>query len=43
MAHPPIIHKEVNELLAKGTIEPLTAGPGFYSKIFVVPMHAGGL
>ena len=31
MAHHPII-KEVDELLAKSTIEPLTGGAGFYSQ-----------
>ena len=28
---------------AKGTIEPLTGGAGFYSSVFVVPKHTGNL
>ena len=38
-----IIQKEVDELLAKGAFESSTSGPGFYSNIFVVPRHTGGL
>ena len=33
----------MDELLAKGAIEPPTGGVGFYSNIFVVPKHTGGL
>ena len=39
----PIIQKEVDELLAKGAIEPSYGGAGFYSSMFVVPKHIGGL
>ena len=42
-AHNPILQKEVNELLAKGEIEPFSGGAGFYSNVFVVPKHFGGL
>ena len=42
-AHHPVIQKEVDELLAKGAIEPSSAGAGFYSIMFVVPKHTGGL
>ena len=38
-AHHPIIQKEVDELLAKGAIEPSSGGAGFYSSVFVVPKH----
>ena len=38
-----IIQKEVDELLAKGAIEPSSGGAGFYSNVFVVPKHTGGL
>ena len=41
--HHSIIQKEVDELLAKGAIEPSSGGAGFYSSIFVVPKHTGGL
>ena len=41
--HHPIIQKEVDELLAKGVIEPSSGGAGFYSSMFVVPKHTGGL
>ena len=34
----PAIQEEVAELLAKGAIEPLMGGTGFYSNILVVPM-----
>ena len=40
-AHHPII-QEVDELLAKGAKEPSSIGAGFYSSMFVVPMHTGG-
>ena len=36
-AHHPVIQKEVDELLAKGAIEPSSGGAGFYSSVFVVP------
>ena len=42
-AHHPVIQKEVDELLAKGAIEPSSGGAGFYSSAFVVPKHTGGL
>ena len=42
-AHHPVIQKEVDELLAKGAIEPSSGGAGFYSSMFVVPKHNGGL
>ena len=42
-AHHPVIQKEVDELLAKGAIEPSSGGAGFYSSMFVVPKHTGGL
>ena len=42
-AHHPIIQKEVDELLAKGAIEPSSGHVGFYSSVFVVPKCTGGL
>ena len=42
-AHHPIIQGEVDELLAKGVIEPSSGGSHFYSSVFVVPKHTGGL
>ena len=42
-AHHPVIQKEVDELLAKGVIEPSSGGAGFYSSMFVVPKCTGGL
>ena len=42
-AHHPVIQREVDELLAKGTIEPSLGGAGFYSSMFVVPKHTGDL
>ena len=42
-AHHPVIQKEVDEHLAKGAIEPSSGGAGFYSSMFVVPKHTGGL
>ena len=42
-AHHPVIQKEVDELLAKGAIEPSSGGAGFYSSMFVVPKCTGGL
>ena len=41
--HHPIIQKEMDELLAKGVIELSSNGAGFYSSVFVVPKHTGGL
>ena len=41
--HHPIIQKEVDELLAKGAIEPSSGGAGFYSSVFVVPECTAGL
>ena len=42
VAHHPV-QKEVDELLAKGAIEPPSDSAGFYSSVFVVPKHIGGL
>ena len=42
-AHHPIIQKEMDELFAKGAIEPSSDGAGFCSSMFVVPKHTGGL
>ena len=42
-AHHPVIQKEVDELLAKGAVEPSSSGAGFYSNMFVVPKHTGDL
>ena len=42
-AHHPIIQKEGDEMLAEGVIEPSSGSAGFYSSVFVVPNHAGGL
>ena len=42
-AHHPVIQKEVDELLAKGAVEPSSGGAGFYSSVFVVPKHNGGI
>ena len=42
-AHQPIIQKEVDELFSKGAIEPSLGIAGFYSSVFVVPKHTGGL
>ena len=42
-AHHSVIQKEVDELLAKGAIEPSSGGAGFYSSMFVVPKCTGGL
>ena len=40
--HHSIIQKKVDELLAKGVIEPSSGGAGFYSNMLVVPKHTGG-
>ena len=42
-AHDPIIQKEVDEVLSKETTEPSSGDAGFYSSVFVVPKHTGGL
>ena len=42
-AHHPVIQREVDELLAKGTTEPSSVGTGFYSSMFGVPKCTGGL
>ena len=39
----PIIQKEVDELLAKGAIEPSTGSAGLYSNVYVGPKHKGVL
>ena len=38
-----MIQRKVDELLAKGAVEPSSGGTGFYSSMFVVPKHTGGL
>ena len=43
MADHPVIQREVYELLAKGAIEPSTGVAGFYSNVFAVSKHTGGL
>ena len=42
-AHHPVIQKEVDELLAKGAIEPSSGGTGFYFSMFLVPKCTGSL
>ena len=42
-AYPPFIQEEMDELLTKGAIKPCTGCDGFYSNIFVIPKHMGGL
>ena len=42
-AHHPIIQKEVDELLAMGVIEPSSGNVCFYSSVFIIPKHTGGL
>ena len=37
VAHHPVIQKEVDELLAKGTVEPSSGGSCFYSSMLIVP------
>ena len=41
--HHTIIQKEVDDLLVKGGIEPLTGDAGFYSNVFVIPKCNGDL
>ena len=38
-----LLSREVDELFAKGAIEPSTGGAGFYSNVFVVYKHTSGL
>ena len=33
----------MDELLAKGAVEPSSGGAGFYTSMFVAPKHTGGL
>ena len=42
-AHHPVIQRGVDEHLANGVIEPSSGGAGFYSSVFVLPKHTGGL
>ena len=42
-AHHPVIQKELDEILAQWTIEPLTVGADIYSNVFVVSKHTGSL
>ena len=42
-AHHPISQKQVDELLAKGAIEPSSGDAAFYFSVFVVPTCTGGL
>ena len=42
LAHHPVTQKDVAELLGKGTIDPSTGGPGFYSHLHMVPYCTGG-
>ena len=42
-AQHPIIQKEEDKLLTKGAIGPSSGGADFYSNVFVVPKHTGGL
>ena len=39
----PAIQQETDELLPKDTTESSTCGAGFYSNVFMVPKHRGGL
>ena len=41
--HHLIVQKQGDELLAKGAIEPSSGGAGFYSNVFAVLKHTGGL
>ena len=43
MPHHPIIQKVVDELFIKGSTEPSTGDPGFYSNVFAVPRCTGAL
>ena len=42
-AHHPVIQREVDELLAKGAIEPLTYDARFHTNVYVVPKLTGDL
>ena len=42
MVHHPVI-QEVDEILAKGAIQPFTSGAGFYSNAYVVLKNTGSL
>ena len=42
-AHHPVIQKEVNKLLAKGTTEPFDGAAGIYSNVYMVPKYMDGL
>ena len=39
----PLFTRRLDELLAKGAIEPSSGGVGFYSNVFVVPKHTADL
>ena len=43
LVHHTVIQNEVDELLAKETIELYTGGAGFHCNVFVVPKHMGDL
>ena len=43
MVHNPVIQREIQESLAKGAIKSSLVGIGFYSSVFVIPKHSGGL
>ena len=43
VAYHPIIQKEMDDLLAKGSIEASTGGAVFYSNVFVAPKHTSSL
>ena len=43
MTHHPIIQEQVDELLAKGAIEPLMGSTRFYSYVYMFLKHTGGL
>ena len=42
-AHSCIIQREVDKLLTQDVMKPLTGSANFYSNMFVVPKHTGGL
>ena len=42
-AHHPIIQKKMDGLLTQGAVKPSSGGADFYSSVFVVPKHTGGL
>ena len=43
MIHHPVIQKEVQEFIALQANDPSPGGAGFYSNMFLVPKHSGGL